>query len=409
MPHPHEHSLPPAERVPREAFGIAYFLLPVVGIILLAVTYLAGHSDTHSLAFSWLFASQYFYTLCAGSLFWILLHHAVDANWTVSVRRILENVVGLFPIIALAYLITALFFSHELWTWMSLDPAQNELYKHKSGFLNQPFFFSRMAFYFVFFCGVSYFLRWKSIDQDTSVNPWNTLQCRKVAYPSIFIFALSLTFSAFDWLMGLDYRWFSTMWGVYVFAGSIVSAMALLILISNALYAAGYLRKVMTVEHNHIMGKLLLAFIIFWAYISFSQYFLIWYANIPEETTFFLYRNAGAWEYVSIFIVFGHFIIPFLWVITQPAKKTPWRICTVAGWLLFMHAVDLYWIIMPSKHIADLNHEVPFSEIIPNFCDLTALLGLGAILAFFFLRLLSSSSIFPAKDPRLLEAIQLKN
>ena len=409
MPHPHEHSLPPAERLPREALGSIYTLLPIVGIILLVLGFLVGRSNPHELAFSWLFTSQFFFTICAGSLFWILLHHAVDANWTVPFRRILEQVAGLFPLVAFAFLIISIFFRTHLWTWMTLNPADEPLYAHKMGYLNQPFFFFRMAFYFTFFCGAALFLRWKSIEQDSSCNPWNTLQSRKLAYPSIPLFVLCITFSGFDWVMGLDYRWYSTMWGVYIFAGSVVSSMALLILISNALYTAGYLRKVMTIEHNHIMGKLLLAFIVFWAYISFSQYFLTWYANIPEETTFYVYRNLGAWEAVSIFIVVGHFILPFLWVLSQPAKKTRWRLCAVAAWMLFMHMVDVYWVVMPSKQIADLTHLATFADVLPNVCDITTFLGLAAIFAYFFLRHFTAASIFPAKDPRLFEAIQLKN
>lgn len=406
----HTHTTPSQERFKTEPLGIFYTLLPIVGIIALVITFVGGLKDKNSLAFSWLFASQYFYTIAAGSLFWVLLHHALDTNWTVVPRRILETITALFPLLAVAYLITAVFFAPYLWEWMHLQPGEDVLYDHKKGFLNEPFFFARFAFYFIFLTSVAYFLRWKSIDQDSTNNPWNSLSCRKVAYPSIFIFALTLTFSAFDWLMGLNFKWFSTMWGVYIFAGSVWSSMALLILISNLLYAKGYLRGVFSVtEHNHIMGKLLLAFTIFWAYIAFSQYFLIWYANIPEETEFFLIRNTDNWVYVSVALVTGHFVIPFLWLLTQPAKRVPWRICTGAIWVLAMHMLDMYWIIIPARQFRIHEETGAQMSILPSIFDITAIIGIGCLLAFAFLWLLSRSALFPVHDPRLQESINLKN
>ena len=148
--------------------------------------------------------------------------------------------------------------------------------------------------------------------------------------------------------MGLDYQWFSTMWGVYIFAGAALSSMCVLVLIVTALRGAGYLQQVVNLEHYHIMGKLMLSFTIFWAYIGFSQYMLIWYSNIPEETVYFLRRNTASWWYLSQFMVVGHFFVPFLLLLFQRAKKTPTFLCGMAVWILLMHMLDIYIVVLPA-------------------------------------------------------------
>ena len=160
---------------------------------------------------------------------------------------------------------------------------------------------------------------------------------RKMAFISLPMFALCLTFGAFDWLMSLNYTWFSTMFGVYIFAGAAGSSMSLLVLVITALRQAGYLKDVVTLEHYHIMGKWMLAFTVFWAYIGFGQYMLIWYANIPEETQFFITRNTESWWALSMLLVIGRFFIPFGILLLQSVKKEPRRLC-LRGWMDCLHA-----------------------------------------------------------------------
>lgn len=401
----HHHEKPEPEKLDLSRIAPLDKGFLVVGILGLLVTLVMGMSQPRQLAFSWLFAFSACYTVCAGSLFWVLLHHAVDARWSVVVRRILENLASLFPFLMLAF-IPLLLLAPELWKWMTMEPGEDVLLDHKAGYLNEPFFYARAIFYFAYFAVASFLLKSISVGQDSDGNPYRTLNMRKLSYGGLVLFGLSITFSGFDWLMGLDYHWFSTMWGVYIFAGSILSAMAVLVLISNGLKAAGYL-KVMSEEHNHIMGKLLFAFTVFWAYIAFSQYFLYYYANIPEETSFYIDRNHGSWFYVSVLLVVGHFIIPFLWLITQPAKRTPWRICVGAVWVLLMHLVDLFWIIMPA--MAKFSREGATGEVSIHLLDITSLVGLAGVLGYIFLRRLSETNLYPLQDPRLQDSIHLKN
>jgi len=221
-----------------------------------------------------------------------------------------------------------------------------------------------------------------------------------MVFGMIPLFALSLTFGAFDWLMGLDFHWFSTMWGVYIFAGSALSSICVLVLLITALRSAGYLEGVVSIEHYHIMGKLMLAFTVFWAYIGFSQYMLIWYANIPEETIYFLRRNTGSWNTLNIIMVIGHFFLPFVILLFQGTKKRPLLLCAVAAWILLMHMLDMYIIVLPTYHKAGA---------VLHWLDLVCLLAIGATLAAVFMKRLGDTPLWPLRDPRLARSINLRN
>jgi len=190
------------------------------------------------------------------------------------------------------------------------------------------------------------------------------------------------------------------MWAVYIFAGAAGSSMSLLVLIITGLRRAGYLKGVVTIEHYHIMGKWMLAFSVFWAYIGFSQYMLIWYANIPEETQYFLARNTESWWALSMLLVFGRFFGPFALLLTQSIKKHPHRLCWLAGWIILMQMVDMYVIVLPAFHGAGAHVSI---------WDFVSVIAMGSTLAFFYLRIVSRSSLFPVRDPRLVESLKLVN
>jgi hypothetical protein len=223
---------------------------------------------------------------------------------------------------------------------------------------------------------------------------------RKVSFVSLPLFALSLTFAGCDWLMSLNYVWFSTMWGVYLFAGAAGSSMSLLVLVITALRRAGYLRNVVTLEHYHIMGKWMLAFCVFWAYIGFSQYMLIWYANIPEETQYYVARNTQSWWNLSILLVIGRFFGPFAILLLQSIKKNPHQLCWMAGWILCMQLLDIYIIVLPALWGTGVH---------PSIWDFLSVIAIGATLTFAYLRVVGRSSLFPMRDPRLVESIRLVN
>jgi len=382
-----------------QGFGGKLLFTAALAVIALGLAAWGAFDSPKQFAFSWLFAFTFFFTISAGSLFWILVHHAVDADWSVVVRRQLENVAWLFPVLAVLF-IPIVLNAHTLFKWMNIAPGVDPLLDGKSAYLNQPFFWARAAFYFLFFSTAIFLLRRNSLRQDKDGDARYTWSSRKMVFPMLPLFALSLTFGAFDWLMGLDYHWFSTMWGVYIFAGSALSSMCVLVLLVTALRSAGYLQGVVSIEHYHIMGKLMLAFTVFWAYIGFSQYMLIWYANIPEETVYFLRRNTGSWNTLNIILVIGHFFIPFVILLFQATKKKPRLLCSVAVWILCMHLLDMYVIVLPSYHEAGFD---------PSWLDLVCFVAVGATMAAIFMKRLGDVPLWPLRDPRLARSLSLKN
>jgi hypothetical protein len=375
------------------------FLLGVIALVALALSVVGAIVNPHQLSFSWLFAFAFFFTLCAGCFFWTIVHHATDAEWSVVVRRQLENIAALLLVLALLF-VPILLLRHHLYEWMNIPPGHEHLLDSKRAYLNWDFFLGRAVLFLGSFAAAALALRRFSVRQDKDGNPRFTIWMRKVSFISLPMFALCLTFGAFDWLMSLNYTWFSTMFGVYIFAGAAGSSMSLLVLVITALRQAGYLKDVVTLEHYHIMGKWMLAFCIFWAYIGFGQYMLIWYANIPEETHYFITRNTESWWGMSMLLVIGRFFIPFGILLLQSIKKEPRRLCYVAGWIVCMQMLDMYIIVLPELHGAGVQVSI---------WDFVSLIAIGATLAFVYLRIVSRTSLFPVRDPRLIESLNLVN
>ncbi len=374
-------------------------LLGVIAFVALALCGAGAVIDPRQFGYSWMFAFAFFFTLCAGCFFWTIVHYAVDAEWTVVVRRQLENMGVLMGIIAL-FFIPIFFLRHHLFDWMNIPAGTEENLDSKRAYLNLGFWVVRAVFFLGFFIIAAQLLKRFSVRQDKDGNPKFTIWLRRVSFISLPLFALCITFAAYDWFLGLQYRWFSTMFGVYIFAGAAGSSMALLVLVITALRKAGYLTNVVTVEHYHIMGKWMLAFCIFWAYIGFGQYMLIWYANMPEETRYFLVRNTESWWYLSMLLVFGRFLGPFVILLLQSIKKHPHQLCYVAAWTLFMQLLDMYLVVLPALHGTGIHL---------SLWDFVALIAMGATLAFAFLRIVGKTSLFPVRDPRLIESLKLVN
>jgi hypothetical protein len=374
-------------------------LLGVIAVVALVLCVVGGLVNPHQFSYSWLFAFAFFFTLCAGCFFWTIVHYATDAEWSVVVRRQLENIAVLLGVLAI-FFVPILLLRRHLYAWMVIPPGHEANLDSKRAYLNFGFFLIRAIVFFGFFIVASQLLRRFSVRQDKDGNPQFTIWLRRVSFASLPLFALSLTFGAYDWMLSLNYRWFSTMFGVYVFAGAAGSSMSLLVLVITALREAGYLKDVVTVEHYHIMGKWMLAFCIFWAYIGFGQYMLIWYANLPEETLFFLTRNTRSWWALSMLLVIGRFFVPFAILLLRSIKKHPHQLSIMAAWLLLMQMLDMYLVILPALHGTGVHISI---------WDLLSLIAIGATLAFIYLRLLPRSSLFPVRDPRLVESLTTVN
>jgi len=390
---------PEGEYFEGNRFAGLSLLFGLVAFVALALSVVGAMINPHQFSFSWLFAFAFYFTLCAGCFFWTIVHYATDADWSVMVRRQLENIASLLAVMAVFFL-PILFLRHHLYEWMNIPPGKEATLDSKRAYLNWNFFVVRAIIFFGFFIIASQLLRRFSVRQDKDGNPQFTIWLRKVAFASLPMFALFLTFGAFDWLMSLNYRWFSTMFGVYIFAGSAGSSMSLLVLVITALRSAGYLKDVVTLEHYHIMGKWMFAFGVFWAYIGFGQYMLIWYANMPEETEYFITRNTESWWAMSMILVIGRFFGPFAILLLRSIKKHPHQLCYVAGWIVCMQMLDMYIVVLPALHGTGVHVSI---------WDFVSVIAIGATLGFVYLKIVTRTSLFPMRDPRLIESLKLTN
>ena len=278
-----------------------------------------------------------------------------------------------------------------------LELEEEKLLEEKASYLNQTALFIRAIIYFAVWIGIAWAYFGFSTNQDGTRDPKLTLAAQKWAPVSMILFGLSLTFAAFDWLMSLNPSWFSTIFGVTIFAGSVVAIYATIIIVTMSLREEGILKDALKIEHYHDMGKLMFGFMIFWAYTSFSQFMLIWYAALPEETTYFHMRwDVGPWKSVSWAIIFLHFIIPFFVILSRNAKRRLPILRFGAMILLVMHVVELYWIVLPN-YLARHGGEGP----VLHWMDAACLLGVGgAYLAVVFNRM-TKHPLIPIGDPRL--------
>jgi hypothetical protein len=377
----------------------------------------------------YLTAFMFVLSLSLGAMFFVLIQHLTKAGWSVTLRRLAEGIACnlmwlwlLFIPIALGMLWSE---TTRLYSWaIDANVAGSEVLQHKAAYLNPGFWLLRAGVFFAVWFIIARVLFRASAAQDLTGDVSLTYRLQRFAAPAIILYALTQSFAGIDWMMSLEPEWFSTMFGVYFFAGSACGFFALLIIIVYLLQRSGRLTRSITIEHYQDLGKGLFAFgIVFWAYIAYSQFMLIWYGNIPEETGWFLVRHFGDWAGLSLLLLFGHFVGPFLILISKHPKRRRGVLAAAAGWMLLMHFIDLYWLIMPHlpAERAGVIHDgtvTRFSEAAAAFSDLTlgfsavhvtALIGLlGLFIAGAAMRL-RHVSLIPTGDPRLGEAMAFEN
>ncbi|HEX2164426.1 MAG TPA: hypothetical protein VHM02_10795 [Thermoanaerobaculia bacterium] len=406
--HPH-HAPPPSatEVTLPKRHPLARLVWPaaIAGVVLVAaVAFLAG-GDPQRVWGGYLVAYLYFLTLSLGGLFFVLALHACRAGWGVVVRRLAEHLAATLPVFALLFVPLA-FAAPHLFSWFSPEARQaDHLLSLKAPYLDPGFFWARAAVYLVAWSLLGWWFRRASLAQDASGEPRATRRMQTVAAPAIVVYALTFTFAAFDWVMSLDPHWYSTIFGVYLFAGAAVGVCAVLSLAAMWLErpaggARGPLAGLVTIEHYHDLGKLLLAFVVFWAYVAFSQFMLIWYGNIPEETLWFFHRWEHGWKPVSIALAVGHFGLPFFVLLLRVVKRRRPLLAAISVWMLVVHYLDLYWLIVPA-----LSPESPA----PRLADLVAFAGVGAVWLAAWGWLLAGRAAVPVADPRLAESLSFEN
>jgi hypothetical protein len=376
-----------------------------IGVLFLALTIVGWLVDSPQFYFAYLVGWTFCLSIALGALFFVVIQHLTRAKWSVVIRRSAESLGASIPLLAILS-IPIFFGMHDLYHWTHeelFDPTHPEydaLIAGKAAYLNQPFFFLRVLIYFALWTIISYRLYSLSLRQDVSADPTIPASLRKVSAWGLPVLAVTVTFASFDFLMTLDPHWFSTIFGVYFFAGAMWATFAVLVLV-NLSFQRGKvgLVNIVTTEHYHDLGKFMFGFTVFWAYIAFSQYMLIWYGNIPEETLWYRHRLEYGWEYHSLALLFLHFIVPFLILLPRASKRFTPLLAVMSVWFLVMHWFDFHWLAMPILH-----HDAMF-----HWIDLTAWLGLFGVFIGAFLFRLGRHSLIPRNDPNLGESLHFHN
>jgi hypothetical protein len=409
---------------------------------------IAGYAVDHRrFAFAYLMGFLTVLTMALGSTFFVLLQHLTGSGWSVTVRRASEFFVAgaiIIPVLAFPNLLSM----GELYPWWQhhreqrahevnvapvteegQPPVAGQTREHaaaaergkrqhgpehalheatlekKLGYLEPTFFLIRGALYLLVWLWVSTRLFRYSTNQDASGDPSWTVKLQRMAPVATILFAFSLNFAGFDWFMSLEPNWYSTIFGVRLFATSVVLAFALNILLTLGFRHTGVSKATIHVEHFHDLGKLLFGFLVFWAYISFSEFFLIWYAAIPEETIYFHRRwDTDSWRAVSVSLVVVKFIIPFFAIMSRNAKRNLGLLGLGAGWIVAMHLVEMYYWVMPHFQEGGIAFS-PIGFITDIGCVLACV---GLYLTVVFRRMLSHP-VIPVRDPRLQRAIDFVN
>lgn len=376
---------------------IVLALLALVGLIGLIVGAFVAPKATLA---AYLGGFGFGLSLMLGTLLLVLIAHLTGARWMLMYRRLAEVFATTAVVLAVAFIPIALTID-SLYQWAfpldSLHHHVKELVLHKRPWLNTPFFLIRAVLYFaIWIVAAELFLAW-SKQQEPDL-PRTTTRIRTLAGVATWPLVFSLTFATIDWFMSVDAEWFSTMYPVYFFSGSFLAALALMAVFGHAVDRTGLLRGELNPSHYHALGKLTLTLVIFWAYIAFSQFMLIWAADLPHEVPWYIERMEGFWGFLSIVLIVGHFAIPFFLLLSRALKRRGRLLAGVGIYLLVMHWIDIVWLIVPTAR-----HGTVESAWWAHFAALflfTGLLGLA------FMWRASRYELLPTGDPFLPTALR---
>ena len=407
--------------------GLFALIIGAIGVSVAGFGFYQGlTSEDARPLLSWLIGIAFWLSIALGVLFLTQIWYVFHARWPTIIRRQCEHCFSALPWLFLLFLPLLLipFVSDNpgiLWKWMdgtNLLPGGHELvqddplYNWKAAYLNPTFFAIRAFLYFGVFIALAYFLKKWSFDTDQTGSVENIHKARRLSSVGLFLLATASTLAAIDWFKSLEYHWFSTMYGVWFFAGCMRAALSALLIYCVILSTKGYLKGVFNQAHRYDLGCMMLAFTIFWAYISFSQYFLIYNANIPEETFWYNIREHNgdgvhnSWWIISMLLIFGHFLIPFLLLLWYKTKVVIWKSIGVAVWILLFHIIDLYWNIIPGKVVdLDASDGYYIRQFSVEVFDIAAIVGIGGICIWAVCSSMLKAEPIPIKDPNILKSL----
>ncbi len=443
-------------------FGIA----AVVGALGLVAAIVLGFFVEHGVRrfyHSYLVSFTFYVSIAIGALAFVLLQHVSRAGWSVSVRRIAETLAATLPVLGvlslpiLVAVMTGRVEDPKLYRWAQPLPeggvAQHDTHSQtpdtaaehtdaradtaaedapaevheahhaslaldsimisKRPWLNPPFFVLRVVLYFAILSGIAVYYWRTSLRQDETGDVELTLQMQRRSPGLILVSGVIVSLMAFDLLMSLDPHWYSTIFGVYYISGSLIAGFAGMIIVANLLQSGGWLNQSINREHYHDLGKYLFGFVFFWGYIAYSQYMLLWYANLPETTGWLARRGAttveadqSVYTLVALALLVGHLLIPFAGLMSRHVKRRRGLLMFWAVWMLVFHYLDLHWLVMP-----ELSYGLPLSQTQLNFglMDIACLIGLGGVFVAALVKLAGNHALRPQRDPRLGEALLFQN
>jgi hypothetical protein len=381
------------DRIQRPGFVIA-----LVGLTLAVAGVLLNQEQFWQ---SYLVAYIFWLEIGLGCLGLVMLQHIVGGRWGLVIRRLLETGAMTLPLMALLF-IPLLLGLKQLYIWTDPEQmAQSELLQHKSIYLNLPFFLIRAAVYFIIWSGLAYLLHRWSLEQDRSGEAGLTVRMRRLSAVGLVLYILTATFAAYDWLMSLEPEWFSSIYGLLFIVGQALAALGVAIiglrLWSKDKPPAEVVAGSTWANHFNDLGNLLLGFVMIWAYIAFSQFLIIWSANIPEEAVWYYHRTQGGWQWVGVALILFHFAVPFFLLLSRRLKRKAQLLAMLALIILCMRLVDLYWLVMPAFYP---------NQVRVHWLDLALLAAIGGLWVVVFARQLARKSFLPLRDPYLQEVIK---
>jgi len=365
-------------------------IVGVIGLIMCAVG-----AVFHPAQFlqSYLFAYMFTLGLALGSMAILMLQYLTSGDWGVVIRRTLEAAMRTLPWLAAGFLPIALGV-RELYVWAR--PAQAQELDFRTGYLNVPFFMVRAIIYFAVWLAMAHRLdRWSREEDRGAALGW-LKRLRRLSGPGLVIYGVTITFAAFDWLMSLNPEWFSTIFGLLIIGGQALSATAFAILVAALLSTREPMAGVFQPRHFHDLGKVMLAFVMVWAYLAFSQLLIIWAGNLPREITFYLPRLQSSWRWIGVLLIVLHFALPFALLLSRDLKRRAGLLAALAGLVIVMRVIDLFWLVAP---------EFRRQGLMVSWFDPVTVIGICGVWLALFIRELKARPMLPLRDPHLADAL----
>ncbi len=368
----------------------------IAGLVALTVCGIAAVAAPAQFFRSYLVAYLFWSGICLGSLAVLMLHHLTGGAWGLLIRRPLEAATMTMPLVAVL-VVPILVGIPELYAWShAASVAADPTLQHKRAYLNVPFFIARTASYFIIWIALTSLMNRWSREQDRTGAPALARRLYNISGPGLVIYGLTVTFASLDWVMSLEPDWFSTIYSLLFMVGQVLAALAFVIALLGIVVARSPLAVLASPQHMRDLGNLLLTFVILWAYMAYSQFLIIWSGNLTDEIPWYLRRLAGGWEWIAVALIVLHFAVPFFALLSREVKRRVGVLSSLAGALLVLRFVDLYWTVDPAFDAGVRVH----------WLDLAAVIGVGGVWVAMFVRQLEARPLLPLHDPGLSDAVR---